>query len=137
MAVSKNVAKYNNNGPYKELTLIVGTIYWHREPMRIQSVPACQQFDCSSCLSYSSSAPLSKFWRDEALGTAYSLLLECGLDRAGCHIPGPSQRVQLPWLHSLYERVSVGSHRYQGGTSHMSTQRRTSHYHQIRQICLS
>ncbi len=40
-----NIAKYNNNGQYKELTMLVGTISWHRAPLIIQSDPVCQKFD--------------------------------------------------------------------------------------------
>ena len=40
-----NIAKCNNNGQYRELTMLVGTISWHRAPMIIQSDPVCQKFD--------------------------------------------------------------------------------------------
>ncbi len=40
-----NIAKCNNNGQYRELTMLVGTISWHRAPTIIQSDPVCQKFD--------------------------------------------------------------------------------------------
>jgi hypothetical protein len=99
-----NIAKYNNNGQYKELTMLVRTISLHRAPMITQSNPVCHKFAESSCPSYFSSAPLPKTWRYEGLGTAYSLLLEYGLNRARCHNPGPLQHARGPSLHSLTER---------------------------------
>ncbi len=65
-----NIAKYNNNGQYNELTMLVGTISLHRAPILIQSDPVCHKFAESSCPSYSSSAPSPKIWRYEGLGTA-------------------------------------------------------------------
>jgi hypothetical protein len=72
---------------------------------------------------------------DEGLCTASSFLLEYSLERAGCHIPRSLLHDKGPWLHSSSKRVLVGSHRFQGGTSHKSTQHMTSHYCRIRQIC--
>jgi hypothetical protein len=88
-----NIAKYiNNNGQYKELTMLVRMISWHHAPMIIQSNPVCQKFDSSLCPSYSYSTPSPMIWKYEGPGTAYYLLLlEYGLDRAGCNNPGPLQ----------------------------------------------
>ena len=58
-----NIEKYNYNGQYKELTILVGTISLHRVPTIIQSDPICHKFSESLCPSYSSSAPLPKIWR--------------------------------------------------------------------------
>jgi hypothetical protein len=123
-----NIAKYNNNGQYKELTMLVGTISLHHVPMIIQSNPVCDKFAELLCPSYSSSAPLPKIWRYKGLGTAYSLLLEYGLNRDGCHNPVTLQHARGPLLHSLTKRVLVGSHCFKEGTSHRSTQHMTSHY---------
>ncbi len=42
MAV-RQVANYNNNGRYNELTMHVWTTSWHLQPMIIQSNPVNQQ----------------------------------------------------------------------------------------------
>jgi hypothetical protein len=108
MAVSK-IAKYNNNGQYKELTMLVRTISLHPAPMIIQSNPVCHKFAESLCPS-SSSVFLPKIWKYEGLGTACSLLLEYSLDRAGCHNLVTLQHAQVPSMHSLTKRVLIGSH---------------------------
>ena len=133
----RHVGNYNNNGQHKEITMHVWMISSRHQPMIIQSDPVNQKKNCSLCPSYSSSALASNSWRDKVVCTAYSLLLEYGLNRAVCHITRPLQHERAPWLHSLTERVLVGSHRCQGGTSHRSTQQMASHYCRIQNILRS
>ena len=114
---------------HKELTLMLAP-----RTSSTQSDPGGLEYCPSSKQSSGSSSPWPELWYSPFLCIAASSVVGYCLGRAEYHGLVPSKHARVPSLHWLPEKVGLRFHQVFSCTTHSSTQKNCSRYHQFQQF---